>query len=275
MRHNSPDLPPHSHSPTRRSLMPAIFVGHGNPMNALSNNAYTTAWSAIGAALPRPTAILSISAHWYVPQTAVTAMAKPRTIHDFGGFPRELHRVQYPAPGSLELAAKVADLLGPGLATMDTGWGLDHGTWSVLMHIFPHADIPVVQLSIDETREAAWHYDIARLLAPLREEGVLILGSGNIVHNLHTYSWGNRKVEPYDWALRFENVVRKTLSSGDFQPLIEYEKLGQDAKLSVPTPDHYLPLLYILAQRQKDEETSFPVEGFDGGSISMLAVRIG
>lgn len=255
--------------------MPTIFVGHGNPMNALSTNAYTEAWSAIGAALPRPIAILSISAHWYVPQTAVTAMAKPRTIHDFGGFPQELHQVRYPAPGSLELAAKVADLLGPGLVTMDTSWGLDHGTWSVLMHIFPHADIPVVQLSIDETREAVWHYDIARLLAPLREEGVLILGSGNIVHNLHTYSWGNHQVEPYDWALRFESVVRNTLNSGDFQPLIEYEKLGRDAKLSVPTPDHYLPLLYILAQRQKDEEISFPVEGFDGGSISMLAVRIG
>ncbi|MDQ3186813.1 MAG: 4,5-DOPA dioxygenase extradiol [Pseudomonadota bacterium] len=255
--------------------MPAIFVGHGNPMNALSNNPYTVAWSAIGAGLPRPNAVLCISAHWYVPETAVTAMAKPRTIHDFGGFPPELHQVQYPAPGSLDLAAKVADLLPPGLVTMDINWGLDHGTWSILMHIFPHADIPVIQLSIDETREAAWHYDIARLLAPLREEGVLILGSGNIVHNLHTYSWGSHKVEPYDWALRFENVVRKALSSGDFKPLIEYEKLGQDAKLSVPTPDHYLPLLYILAQRRKDDEINFPVEGFDGGSISMLAVRIG
>lgn len=255
--------------------MPSIFVGHGNPMNALDNNPYTVAWSAIGATLPRPNAILCISAHWYVPETAVTAMAKPRTIHDFGGFPPELHRVQYPAPGSFELAAKVADLLMPVVVTMDTGWGLDHGTWSVLLHIFPHADIPVVQLSIDETRQAAWHYDIARRLAPLREEGVLILGSGNIVHNLHTYSWGNHKVEPYDWALRFENIVRKALSSGDFKPLIEYEKLGPDAKLSAPTPDHYLPLLYILAQHQKDEEISFPVEGFDGGSISMLAVQIG
>lgn len=255
--------------------MPSIFVGHGNPMNALDNNPYTVAWSAIGSTLPRPNAILCISAHWYVPETAVTAMAKPRTIHDFGGFPPELHRVQYPAPGSFELAAKVADLLMPVMVTMDTGWGLDHGTWSVLLHIFPHADIPVVQLSIDETRQAAWHYEIARRLAPLREEGVLILGSGNIVHNLHTYSWGNHEVEPYDWALRFENIVRKALSSGDFEPLVEYEKLGADAKLSAPTPDHYLPLLYILAQRQRDEEISFPVEGFDGGSISMLAVKIG
>ncbi|MGH8763310.1 MAG: 4,5-DOPA dioxygenase extradiol [Nitrosospira sp.] len=263
------------HPPSHRFLMPAIFVGHGNPMNALDNNPYTIAWSAMGAALPRPNAILCISAHWYVPEIAVTAMAKPRTIHDFGGFPPELHRVQYPAPGSFELAAKVADLLMPIMVTMDTGWGLDHGTWSVLLHLFPQADIPVVQLSIDETRQAAWHYDIARRLAPLREEGVLILGSGNIVHNLHSYSWGNHKVEPYDWALRFENIVRKALSSGDFGPLIEYETLGPDAELSAPTPDHYLPLLYILAQRQKDEEISLPVEGFDGGSISMLAVKIG
>lgn len=267
-----------SRYPSLSTIMPAIFVGHGNPMNALSNNAYTAAWSALGASLPRPKAILCISAHWYVRQTAITAMAKPRTIHDFGGFPPELHRAQYPAPGSPLLAAEVADLLMPAVATMDTGWGLDHGTWSVLMHIFPNADIPVVQLSIDETQEAIWHYDIARRLVPLREAGVLILGSGNIVHNLHAYSWGNHKVEPYDWALRFENVVRKALSSDDaddFQSLIEYEKLGEDAKLSALTPDHYLPLLYVLAQRQKGEKISFPVEGFDGGSISMLAVKVG
>ncbi|MBA4142457.1 MAG: 4,5-DOPA dioxygenase extradiol [Nitrosospira sp.] len=255
--------------------MPAIFVGHGNPMNALSRNAYTVAWSAIGAGLPaKPRAILSISAHWYVPRTAVTAMAKPPTIHDFGGFPRELHEVQYPAPGSLEFAAEVADLLMP-VAVMDTNWGLDHGTWSVLMHMFPEADIPVVQLSIDETREATWHHSTARRLAPLRDQGVLILGSGNIVHNLHAYSWGKRHAEPYDWALRFENGVRKALNSGNPEPLIAYEGLGQDALLSVPTPEHYLPFLYILAQRREDDSISFPAEGFDGGSISMLAVRIG
>lgn len=267
--------PPRHHPSHHRPVMPTIFVGHGNPMNALNSNPYTAAWSEIGIALPRPNAILCISAHWYVAKTAVTAMVKPRTIHDFGGFPPELHQVRYPAPGSLELAAKVADLLTPVVVTMDTSWGLDHGTWSVLMHVFPDADIPVVQLSIDETQEAAWHYDMARRLAPLREEGVLILGSGNIVHNLHTYSWGNHNMEPYDWAVGFENMVRKSLSSGDFERLTAYEKLGQDATLSVPTPEHYLPLLYILAQHQKDEEISFPVEGFDGGSVSMLAVRIG
>ena len=257
------------------TAMPAVFVGHGNPMNALSRNAYTEAWSAIGTGLPaKPEAILCVSAHWYISKTAVTAQENPPTIHDFGGFPQELYQVQYPAPGSLELAAEVADLLLPD-AVMDTTWGLDHGTWSVLVHMFPDADIPVIQLSIDETKGAAWHYETARNLAPLRDRGVLILGSGNIVHNLHTYSWGKHDAEPYDWALRFEKMVRTALRSGNVESLIAYEKLGKDALLSVPTPDHYLPFLYILAQRQHNEEISFPVEGFDDGSISMTAVQIG
>ena len=257
------------------TAMPAVFVGHGNPMNALSRNAYTEAWSAIGMGLPaKPKAILCVSAHWYIPKTAVTAQENPPTIHDFGGFPQELYRVQYSAPGSLELAAEVADLLLPD-AVMDTTWGLDHGTWSVLVHMFPDADIPVIQLSIDETKEAAWHYETARNLAPLRDRGVLILGSGNIVHNLHTYSWGKHDAEPYDWALRFEKMVRAALRSDNVESLIAYEKLGKEALLSVPTPDHYLPFLYILAQRQYNEEISFPVEGFDDGSISMTAVQIG
>jgi len=257
------------------TAMPAIFVGHGNPINALSRNAYTEAWAAIGKDLPaKPEAILCVSAHWYIPKTAVTAQENPPTIHDFGGFPQELYQVQYPAPGSLELAAEVADLLLPD-AVMDTTWGLDHGTWSVLVHMFPDADIPVIQLSIDETKEAAWHYETAQNLAPLRDRGVLILGSGNIVHNLHTYSWGKHDTEPYDWALRFEKMVRTALRSDNIESLIAYEKLGKDALLSVPTPDHYLPFLYILAQRQHNEEISFPVEGFDDGSISMTAVQIG
>lgn len=244
-------------------------------MNALSHNRYTEGWSAMAAALPaRPSAILCISAHWYVPKTALTAMQRPRTIHDFGGFPPKLYQVEYPAPGSVQLAAEVADLLGPD-AVMDTQWGLDHGTWSVLVHMFPDADIPVVQLSIDETREAAWHYETARLLAPLREQGVLILGSGNVVHNLHAYSWGKHDTKPFDWAIRFENTIRKNLEANDAEPLVTYEKLGPDALLSAPTPDHYLPFLYVLAQRRENEPISFPVEGFDGGSISMLAIRIG
>jgi 4,5-DOPA dioxygenase extradiol len=255
--------------------MPAVFFGHGNPMNALQKNAWTSGWAGVGAALPRPKAILSVSAHWYLPATAVTAISRPRTIHDFGGFPPALYEVQYPAAGSPELASRVADLLAPMEVAMDRSWGLDHGTWSVLVHAYPGADVPVVQLSIDESKPARWHYELARKLAPLRDEGVLVMGSGNMVHNLHTYSWGKRPVEPYDWALRFETMARQTLSAAEFATLVDYESLGRDAMLAAPTPDHYLPLLYVLAQHQPGERVSFPVEGFDGGSISMLAVRIG
>jgi len=262
-------------SPVPIARMPAVFFGHGNPMNALHNNAWTAGWAAVGAALPRPKAILCVSAHWYLPATAVTAIATPRVLYDFGGFPRELYEVQYPAPGSPELAVRVAQLLAPLNVAMDRSWGLDHGTWSVLVHAYPGADVPVVQLSIDESKPARWHYDLARKLAPLRDEGVLIIGSGNMVHNLHTYSWGKRAVEPYDWAVRFETVARKALSAAQFATLVEYESLGRDAILAAPTPDHYLPLLYVLAQHRPGEPISFPVEGFDGGSISMLAVQLG
>jgi 4,5-DOPA dioxygenase extradiol len=255
--------------------MPALFFGHGNPMNALHGNAWTKSWAAIGAALPRPIAVLCVSAHWYLPGTAVTATARPRTIHDFGGFPRALYEVQYPAPGSPELARRVTQLLAPVEVAMDRSRGLDHGTWSVLVHVYPGADVPVVQLSIDETKPARWHYELARKLAPLRDEGVLVMGSGNLVHNLHAYSWGNRSIDPYDWALSFETLARGALSRAEFAPLVDYASLGRDALLSAPTPDHYLPLLYVLAQRQPGEPVSFPVEGFDGGSISMLAVQLG
>jgi len=255
--------------------MPAIFFGHGNPMNALSQNAWTDGWAGIGESIPRPKAILCISAHWYVPALAVTAMERPRTIHDFGGFPRELFEYQYPAPGSPELAARVNELLGSDASMDERQWGLDHGTWSVLCHLFPEADVPVVQLSIDETQEARWHYELAKKLAPLREENVLIVGSGNLIHNLHTYAWGRHNVEPFDWALRFEETARALMLRGDHEPLIDYESLGKDARLSAPTPDHYLPLLYILAQRREGDQVEFPVEGFDGGSISMTTVRIG
>jgi 4,5-DOPA dioxygenase extradiol len=257
------------------SRMPVIFIGHGNPMNALARNPYTDDWRRLGSSVPQPRAILCVSAHWYVPKLAVTAMQRPRTIHDFGGFPRELYAVEYPAPGSPELARRIVELLAPLSVDLDESWGLDHGTWSVLLHIYPGATIPVVQLSIDETKDAATHYEIAARLAPLRDEGVLIIGSGNIVHNLHAYAWGNHSAAPYDWALRFEALARELLSRGDFSNLVEYESLGRDALLSAPTPDHYLPLLYVIAQRQQHEAVSFPVAGFDGGSISMLSVRIG
>jgi 4,5-DOPA dioxygenase extradiol len=259
-------------APTR---LPALFVGHGNPMNALQTNAWTGSWAALGRTLPRPRAVLSISAHWYIEGTAVTAMDAPRTIHDFGGFPRELFAVRYPAPGDAALAARVQQLLAPLTVTADQHWGLDHGTWSVLCHLFPQPDVPVVQLSIDETQPPSFHYELGARLRPLREEGILLLGSGDIVHNLHAYAWGRHPQEPYDWALRFETRVRELLKSGDHTPLIEYPTLGRDAMLAVPTPEHYLPLLYVLGATVAGEPMSFPVEGMDGGSVSMLAVQVG
>jgi 4,5-DOPA dioxygenase extradiol len=254
--------------------LPAIFFGHGNPMNALADNAYTQAWRQLCESFPKPRAVLCISAHWYVPFTAVTGMQTPRTIHDFGGFPRELFEVQYPAPGSPEIATEVRDLLG-GSVRLDDSWGLDHGAWSVLCHCYPDADVPVVQLSIDETLPAQAHYEIGGKLAALRERGILIAGSGNLVHNLHAYGWGRRVVQPYDWAVRFERQAREWLLVGNHQPLIDYETLGEDAALSAPTPDHYLPLLYVLGAQLPEDAVSFPVEGVDGGSISMLSVRVG
>lgn len=255
-------------------MLPAIFFGHGNPMNAIAANRYTAAWRRLGERTPKPKAILSISAHWFVPVTGVTVSTSPRTIHDFGGFPRELSQVQYPAPGDPELARRVQQLLEPLPVVLDQSWGLDHGTWSVLCHVYPDADVPVVQLSIDETRPAAFHFEVGRKLAPLRDEGILIVGSGNLVHNLHTYAWGRHLPDPYDWAIRFEDRARELMLAGENRPLIDYESLGTEALLSVPTPDHYLPLLYILGARQQSDTTSFPVEGVDGGSISMLAVEV-
>jgi len=261
--------------PEERAALPALFLGHGNPMNALQSNPWSQAWTALAAALPRPRAVLSISAHWYVAGTAVTAMDSPRTIHDFGGFPRELYAVRYPAPGDAALAARVQRLLAPLPVAADQSWGLDHGTWSVLCHLFPQADVPVVQLSIDETQPASFHYEVGTRLRALREEGILLLGSGDVVHNLHAYAWGRHPQEPYDWALRFEAFVRAALESGDHAALIDYPRLGRDALLAVPTPEHYLPLLYVLGASPADERVSFPVEGMDGGSVSMLAVQFG
>src|SRR3954468_15404987 len=188
--------------------MPALFFGHGNPMNALLVNGYTQLWAAIGTSLPRPKAIVSVSAHWYIEDAAVTVSTAPRTIHDFGGFPRELYQVQYPAPGDPDLARRVQKLLAPMPVTLDESWGLDHGTWSVLRHVYPDAEVPVVQLSIDDRQLPTFHFELGRKLAPLRDEGVLIVGSGNLVHNLHTYAWGRHMPDPYDWAVRFEAEAR-------------------------------------------------------------------
>src|SRR4029078_12189063 len=229
------------------TTMPAIFFGHGNPMNALAKNDWTEAWAAIGRTIPTPRAILYVSAHSYLPATLVTTMATPRTIHDFGGFPRELFQVQYPAPGDPALAQQIRDLLKPTDVGLDHSWGLDHGTWSVLCHVFPNADVPVIQVSIDDTQPAEFTCETAKRLSSLRDEGVLIIGSGNLVHNLHAYAWGRQQVEPLDWAVRFEERARELLITGAHDPLITSETLGRDAALSIPTPDHYLPLLYVIA----------------------------
>lgn len=256
-------------------IMPVLFLGHGNPMNALQINDFTKAWGNIGTTIPQPKAVLCISAHWYVPRTAVTAMTEPRTIHDFGGFPQDLYQVTYPAHGDPVLANRIRDLLFPHSIYLDDQWGLDHGTWSVLCHIYPKANIPVVQLSIDRTKPAAFHYELGKKLAPLRKEGILIVGSGNLVHNLRAYDWSRHLDEPFDWAVRFEEQVKELLLAKDDDSLIDYKTLGNDAMLSIPTPDHYLPLIYVIACRKEGERLSFPVNGIDGGSISMLSVQIG
>jgi 4,5-DOPA dioxygenase extradiol len=253
---------------------PAIFFGHGNPMNAIVHNAYTDAWQAMGAAMGKPRAVLVVSAHWFVPEVAVTMSTSPRTIHDFGGFPQELYGVQYPAPGDPELARRVQQLLAPIPVKADYTWGLDHGSWSVLRHVYPAADVPVVQLSIDASQPTAFHFDLGRKLAPLRREGILVAGSGNLVHNLHAYAWGRHASQPYDWATRFELIARKLLVEGNHRLLVDYEALGPDAVLAVPTPDHYLPLLYVIGTRRRDDIVVFPVEGVDGGSISMLCIEL-
>jgi 4,5-DOPA dioxygenase extradiol len=243
-------------------------------MNTLANNRYTQTWRKLGDAVGKPKAILAISAHWYTRGTAVTAMATPRTIHDFGGFPQALFDVKYPAPGDPALASRVRKLLAPIDVALDDSWGLDHGTWSVLKHAFPDANVPVVQLSIDGMRPAAFHHELGARLAPLRDEGILIVGSGNVVHNLRTIAWTG-SAPPFDWAVRFNDFVRDKLAKREFAQLAEFERMGQDAQLSVPTPEHYLPLLYVVGARKDDDEVSLAVDGIEMGSIGMMSVIVG
>ena len=260
--------------PTTR--MPAVFLGHGSPMNTLQQNRNTAAWARIGRDYPRPKAILSISAHWFTRGTGVTAMAQPQTIHDFGGFPQALFDFQYPAPGNPTLAARVRDLLAPVAVAMDQSWGLDHGTWSVLAHVYPQANIPVVQLSMDAAQPAQFHYDLGRRLAPLRDEGVLILGSGNVVHNLGVMQRDGAVA--YPWAQRFNDFARAALAQGNHQALIDFAAQGADARQSIPTPEHYLPLLYVLGASVGAAGTESAVienDGLEMGSISMLSARFG
>ena len=254
--------------------MPVVFFGHGSPMNVIDDNRYTRAWRDIGRTLPRPKAILSVSAHWFTAGVGVTAMDAPQTIHDFYGFPEALYNISYPAAGDVSLARKVRELLAPIDVALDQEWGLDHGTWSVLYHAYPEADVPVVQLSIDRTQPGRFHYELGRRLAALRDEGVLIAGSGNVVHNLALRS-RDGNAPAFEWAERFNNRVRELVARREHGPLIDWASMGKDAKLAIPTAEHYLPLLYCLGLQRDDESSRFAVDGLELGSLGMLTAVIG
>ena len=258
-----------------RSRMPALFLGHGSPMNVLEENIYTQAWRKLGETLPRPKGIIAVSAHWYTRGTAVTAMEKPRTIHDFGGFPQALFDTQYPAPGSPELAERIQMALAPLPVLADQAqWGFDHGSWGVLIKMYPQADIPVVQLSVDGTQTAEYHYQLGKKLAALRDEGYMIVASGNVVHNLRMVKWDG-DAAPYDWAKSFNQFVKDNLTyQGDNHPLVDFMQ-HPGAALSNPTPDHFLPLLYVLGSWDGAEAISIPVDGIEMGALSMLSVQVG
>jgi 4,5-DOPA dioxygenase extradiol len=251
--------------------MPVLFVGHGSPMNAIEDNEFSRGWQALARRLPRPRAILCVSAHWETRGAAVTAVERPPTIHDFYGFPEALYAIEYRAPGDPALAGRVAELLAPEPVRLADDWGLDHGAWSVLHIMYPEADIPVVQLGIDTTRPGAFHLDLARRLAPLRDDGVLVMGSGNIVHNLRYFR--RERAPALDWAARFDATVRERIEAGDVAALARLDALGPDAQLAVPTPEHYLPLLYALAPRRDDDRLSF-FNDVVTSSISMTSVLL-
>jgi 4,5-DOPA dioxygenase extradiol len=254
----------------RTERMPILFIGHGSPMNAILDNAYSQSWNQLGKQLPKPKAILSISAHWITRGTQVTDSPHPETIHDFGGFPQALFDAQYPAPGTPMLANETTKLVHSTTVAPSNEWGLDHGTWSVLKPMYPLADIPVYQLSIDYWQSPEYHYKIGQELQKLREKGVLIMGSGNVVHNLRKLQWNSNT--PYDWALEFDNWLKNALVNGDHQSILNFQQLGALAKEAHPTYDHFLPLLYILGLLQPNEKPTFFNETFDAASISMRSV---
>ena len=256
--------------------MPVLFLGHGSPMNAIEENQFVTGFRNLAKTLPQPNAILCISAHWFTNGTKVTAMEMPRTIHDFGGFPQALFDVQYPAKGSSELAIETQKLLLPTAIELDEEWGLDHGAWSVIKHLYPDANVPVIQLSIDYTKPAQYHFDLAQKLSALRHKGILIVGSGNIIHNLRMVDFHDFDKDDYgyDWAIEARATINDYLTDGNFQPLIDFEKQSRAFQLAIPTPEHYLPLIYTLGLKGKQEELSLFNDKLLGGSLSMTSVKI-
>jgi 4,5-DOPA dioxygenase extradiol len=253
--------------------MPVLFVGHGSPMNAIELNEFTEGWRSVAESIAKPAAILCISAHWETNGTMVTAMKKPKTIHDFGGFPQKLYDVQYPAPGSPELARETQKMVAESTVDLDENWGLDHGTWSVIRHMYPDASVPVIQMSLDYNLSAQSQYDRAKALAPLRQKGVLVIGSGNMVHNLRRIDWANQN-QGSDWANEANETFKKLISGNDHGQLINYQKLGSAVAMAIPTPEHFLPLLYVLALKGEDEAVSFFNDKTVMGSLSMTSVKI-
>jgi 4,5-DOPA dioxygenase extradiol len=258
-------------------IMPALFIGHGSPMNGIEDNDFSRRWKAMAAEIPVPTAVLVVSAHWLSKGTRITAMEFPKTIHDFGGFPQALFDVRYPAPGFPSLAKETANLLHYAKVEMDHDWGLDHGTWTVIRHMYPEANIPVLQLSIDFTKGLQYHFELAKELYELRKKGVLIIGSGNMVHNLRMVAW-DKMNEPeygYDWALSINDKFKQLITEGDYQPLFNYQALGKEAMLAIPTPEHYMPLMYTLGLKKDNDDLSFFNDRAIGGSLTMTSVKIG
>jgi 4,5-DOPA dioxygenase extradiol len=264
------DLAPQSYT------MPVLFIGHGSPMNGITHNEFSSSWAKLAKEIPVPAAILVVSAHWLTEGTRITAMDFPATIHDFGGFPQELFDVQYPAPGNPSLAKETASIIRSADVVLDHDWGLDHGAWTVIMNMYPEAKIPVLQLSIDYTGGPQFHYDLAKELSSLRRKGVLIMGSGNMVHNLRMLSFSNLDTEyGFDWAIEMNSIFKKHIAAGNHQALVNYESLGAAAKLAVPTPDHYYPLLYSLGLQEKNEEVSIFNDKLMAGSLTMTSLKIG
>ncbi|MCF2502177.1 4,5-DOPA dioxygenase extradiol [Dyadobacter sp. CY107] len=263
--------------PDQQRTMPVLFIGHGSPMNGIEDTAFSRRWTQMAKEIPTPAAVLVVSAHWFTNGTKITAMDFPQTIHDFGGFPPALFAVQYPAPGNPALAKEAAGLIRSAKVELNHDWGLDHGTWTVVRHMYPEAKIPVLQLSIDYTKGPQFHYDLARELMALRKKGVLIIGSGNMVHNLRMVAWDKLSVQGYgyDWALQINEQFKALIQENDHKPLINYSQLGREAALAIPTPEHYLPLMYTLGLKAGKEPVSFFNDQAVGGSLTMTSVKIG